>query len=108
LAEQATPAKLAAFQQKQVQSAQKSAANAHERAARVMALDGQRFEISVPANEKGHLYQKLDARKLGALIPQLPVEAMQLDQPIKETGETTVRFSSGNISANVTIIIKSK
>lgn len=105
LAEAATPAKIKAHEEAQSRIRGIAARNAEAAAAKVHELDGKRFEATAKGNEKGHLYEKLDAAKLAALVPQLPAEYIQLDQPIKETGEHSITIAAGGVQGTITLVL---
>lgn len=107
MAEPATPKRISAIQEQLARTAQQDAASKEEHARLVKELDGKRFEIAVPANDKGHLYEKLTAPKLDALIPEVPLEMLALEEPIKDIGEHSVRISTGEASGTITVVISS-
>jgi len=60
------------------------------------ALAEGRTVITKKANDKGHLYDAVDAAEIAAAT-KLPEEAIKLEKPIKELGEFEIPVSmSGN------------
>ena len=55
----------------------------------ISKVAGNTIEIQVPADEKNHLFQKLNAEKVGKLVGLDP-EYIVLENPIKETGTYSV------------------
>lgn len=107
-AEQATPEKLKAH------SAQLAAASAAEIAretewAKVArALEGIVVTVPAKANSLGHLYTRLspDLISLGLhekLGIEIPSEAILMNTPIKEVGDTSVVVRFGKHSAHITV-----
>lgn len=107
LAEPATPKRVSAVQEQLARTAQQKEVNKEEQMRLVQELDGTRFEITVPANDKGHLYEKLTAPKLDALIPEVPLELFELEDPIKEVGEHAVRITAGEAHGTITVVVSS-
>ena len=104
LAEPATPAKIAAMKKRLTAEESARAASADELMATVKGMDGKRIEHAVKADQKGHLYQKLDAAKLAPIVG-LPVDVLQLKEPIKEAGEHAIPLKTGKVSAEVTLVL---
>lgn len=61
---------------------------------RLSALSDGRVVIKKKVNEKGHLYDKVDAKEL-AEVAQLPEDAIRIEKPYKEVGEYDVPVAYG-------------
>lgn len=72
--------------------------------ARLAVLSEERTVITKKANEKGHLYDAVDAREI-AKAAELPVEVIILEKPIKELGEFEIPVSMGENFGKMTIVI---
>ena len=105
LAEAATPAKLKAHEDAQSRRAEIASRDAEAAAAKIRELDGKRFEATAKANDKGHLYEKLDGAKLAALVPQVPADFIKLEQPIKETGEHQIPIEAGGATGKIVVVL---
>lgn len=69
------------------------------------------IEIQGKANEKGHLFAGIHKPELVSEIKkqtQLDVDPqfIELDQPIKQTGEYTISINKGNHSAKIKVVVK--
>jgi large subunit ribosomal protein L9 len=62
---------------------------------RLAALADGKVTISKKANEKGHLYDGVDASEL-ALAAQLPEDAIRIERPYKELGTFDVPVAYGD------------
>ena len=71
---------------------------------RLAALAEERLVITKKANEKGHLYDAVDAREI-AKAADLPEETISLEKPIKELGEFEIPVSMGENFGKLTIVI---
>jgi large subunit ribosomal protein L9 len=89
-----TNLKQAEFKQKQADT--QKAVDTELIAETLKTLSEGRTVITKKANEKGHLYDAVDAAEIAAAT-KLPEEAIKLEKPIKELGEFDVPVSmSGN------------
>ncbi|HEX2792749.1 MAG TPA: 50S ribosomal protein L9 [Candidatus Paceibacterota bacterium] len=61
---------------------------------RVTQLATEKLTFTKKANEKGHLYDAVDAKEI-AEKAQLPEEAVRLERPIKELGTFSIPVSHG-------------
>jgi large subunit ribosomal protein L9 len=110
LAEKATPEKLQAYEAKRAQSEALSAkANAAWESERA-ALDYTTISIKAKANEKGSLYQGIDAERIAQEIQLslkilVPSDAVKLPHTIKEVGEYSVVVSKGGRDATVSVTV---
>jgi len=110
LAEVATPDKVASLEKRKASSAAQAAASAAELEELAAKLDGERIEIAARANEKGHLYKGVGVREIIEAIGKkhkviLPSELVNLEEPIKATGEHTIAIVSGTSKAVVTVVV---
>ena len=105
LAEKATPAKIAAHEAQKAQSQEAAAAGVAALVGRIKAADGVRYEMKAKADKTGHLYQKIDAAKVAALI-SLPESIIEMEHPLKEMGEHPIalRHEKANATAIVAIV----
>ncbi|KND47408.1 MAG: ribosomal protein L9 [Parcubacteria bacterium C7867-004] len=71
---------------------------------RLAALAEEKTVITKKANDKGHLYDAVDAREI-AKAANLPVEAISLEKPIKELGEFEIPVAIGESFGKLTIVI---
>jgi large subunit ribosomal protein L9 len=72
---------------------------------RLTALAEGRTVIAKKANDQGHLYDAVDAKDI-AEATQLPVDAIDLERPIKEVGEHQVPVAFGTNFGTVTIAVE--
>jgi large subunit ribosomal protein L9 len=102
LAEKATPAKIAALQSQKAQSQEAAAASVAALVLKIKAADGVRYEMKAKADKTGHLYQKIDAAKVAALI-SLPESLIVMDHSLKEVGEHPIKLMHENASATAIV-----
>ncbi|MBA3789045.1 50S ribosomal protein L9 [Patescibacteria group bacterium] len=76
-------------------------------AERLAALAETPITIVKKANEKGHLYDAVDAGAIAA-VAELPEETIKLEKPIKELGTFEVPVSFGEIFGKVKIVIEAE
>lgn len=105
LAETATPQRISALEEQRARMAQHDTENKEAMEELIKKMRGKRFEISVSANEKGRLYEKLTAAKLSALVPEIPIELMRLEEAITEIGERRIPIKFGDISGEVIVSV---
>ncbi len=60
-------------------------------------LSGETIELQVKANEQGHLFEKINAEKLGEIL-NLDSKHITLEEPIKELGDYEIRIGKGHIN----------
>lgn len=63
--------------------------------------------ITKKANEKGHLYDAVDAKEI-AEAAKLPVDAIDLEKPIKELGTFEIPVSEGDTIGTITIRVEAE
>ena len=77
--------------------------------AAVKSLPNMSLDISVRANEKGHLFSKVDAKTIVEALAKhrigLSVKNIVLDEPIKEIGSYNISVVEGDYKAVVPINI---
>ena len=76
----------------------------------IAALDGETITLSAKANEKGHLFAKIDQEKIAEAIKEqkkleIPLEHIILEAPIKEVGEYQMSIKFKNLNPQFKIII---
>lgn len=76
-------------------------------AERVAALAEERLVITKKANDKGHLYDAVDASDIAAATA-LPEEAISLEKPIKEVGTFEIPVSAGENFGTISIVIEAE
>lgn len=59
---------------------------------KVSKIAGQKIELTMKANDKGHLFQKITAEKLGEILG-IDADMIELQEPIRETGTFEVPVS---------------
>jgi len=74
---------------------------------RLSALAEGRTVITKKANEQGHLYDAVDAKDIAA-VAELPVDAIDLEKPLKEVGEYDVPVSYGGNFGSVKIVVEAE
>ncbi|MDB5265152.1 MAG: rplI [Parcubacteria group bacterium] len=75
--------------------------------ARIAALAEERIVIKKKANDKGHLYDAVDAAEIAAAT-DLPEEAIKLEKPIKDLGEIEVPVAIGEVFGKITVVIEAE
>ena len=110
MAEKATPEKMAALESKT--AAAQDAKTAHEEAlfGALAMLKGTPLEISVPANEQGHLYKQVSSEEIAQAFSTktntpLNAQAISIAAPIKEAGEYDVTLTIGEKRASLSLLI---
>ena len=76
----------------------------------IAALDGETITLSAKANEKGHLFAKIDQGKIAEAIKEqkkleIPVEHIILEAPIKEIGEYQMDIKFKTLNSQFKVII---
>ncbi len=74
---------------------------------RLAALAEGHISIIKKANEQGHLYDAVDAKDI-AEAAQLPVEAIDLERPIKEVGVHDVPVSHGEAFGTIKVSVEAE
>jgi large subunit ribosomal protein L9 len=74
---------------------------------RVTALAENPITIRKKVNEKGHLYDAVDADEIAELA-QLPVESITLEKPIKEAGTYQIAVSGAENYGTFTLLVESE
>ncbi|HEX8994179.1 MAG TPA: 50S ribosomal protein L9 [Candidatus Paceibacterota bacterium] len=110
LAEVATPEKIARIEATRAQHEKEAAAHEAELAAHVRSLNNARFELTVRATPKGGLFKAIGSPEIIRAIKaekgiDLPESAIDLDHPIKTTGEHTVPLHVQNIKSTITVAV---
>jgi len=76
----------------------------------VKSLNGEKIKLAAKASEKGGLFKSIGAMEIAkAIMAQkggfLRVEAIQLDRPIKATGDHAIRIKASGVEAEITLTI---
>lgn len=71
------------------------------------------LELTMPANEQGHLFKGIHAKELVAALREhkrleIPEECIQLEQPIKAVGEHDVPFEIAQTKATFKVKVAGK
>jgi len=108
LAEQATPAKLAAWEERQKIEAKENAAREDQWAHIIAKLKGAKITVKAKGNEKGHLYTNLPMNAIAEAIKKeygvdIPKDAVAVKKQIKEFGEFPAEIHLG--AKNTSIIV---
>lgn len=74
---------------------------------RIAALAEERIVIRKKANEKGHLYDAVDAAEI-AEATNLPVEAIRIEKPFKDLGTHDVAVSVGESFGKISIVVEAE
>jgi len=74
-------------------------------------LDGQEIEFKVKLGEEGQLFESINKTKIAKKLVELGFEVnknqIELESPIKETGEFPIKINlEHNLEANITLIIE--
>lgn len=107
LAAAATPANLKRAELAQQQDAARRALDTKLIQDRITALAEERIVIRKKANEKGNLYDAVDAADI-AQATQLPVDVLKLEKPFKELGSFEVPVSFGENFGKITITVEAE
>lgn len=107
LAIQATPAALQKAELLKKQHEERKAIDAGLLKQRIAALAESRIVITHKANDKGHLYDAVDAADI-AKAAELPEDVIALEKPIKEVGEFDIPVSSGETFGTFNIVIEAE
>ena len=110
LAVLATPT---ALKQAESRIAQTEAANVASTEAMkdtLASLAGKTVTLTAPANEQGHLYTGITGEDIVKAVAEqltltIPADAIDLDKPLKETGEHAVEVSSVGEKCSFTLSI---
>lgn len=75
-------------------------------------IAGSTQTVTMEANEKGHLYEGLKAPEVAAALNEagfaVTSEQVNLNTPIKETGEHTITLAYGDVTTTFTLNIVAK
>jgi large subunit ribosomal protein L9 len=74
---------------------------------RLAALAEEKVTFTKKANDKGHLYEAVDAEEI-AEKAKLPVDAIRIEKPFKDVGEHEVAVSVGDTFGKFTIVIEAE
>ena len=110
LAVQATADKVAAFAAQEKREGEARAKADEALAKAIQSLEGARIEITARATEKGGLFKSITAADIVKAIHaqrkvEVPLEAIALEKPVKQTGEHTMQIASGEAKAEIVLAI---
>ncbi len=107
---QATPEKIAAHEAivKREGEAREKAHAALVKA--IQSLEGARIEVKARATEKGGLFKSITANDIVKMISlqkgiTIPEEAIILEKPIKQTGDTKIALAVEKVKAELTLAV---
>ena len=103
----ATPANLKQAELRLKQEGDRKALDVKLIQDRLTALAEEKIVITKKANEKGHLYDAVDAADI-AKATQLPEEAIKLEKPFKEVGTFDVPVSLGESFGKLSIVVEAE
>jgi len=108
LAEQATVAKLAAWDERQKVEAKQVAEREAEWAQMLAKLKGAKVTVRAKGNEKGHLFTKLPVSSIAEMIKKehgidLPKDAIIVKTQIKDFGESPAEVRLGHKSVVIVV-----
>ena len=111
LAQQATEEKIKTHAAAMQQETDARAKEQQSLAGAVQSLEGARIEISAKATEKGGLFKSLGVADIQKAIRDqkattIPDSAIQLEKPIKTTGDHTVEMKAAGSSSRLTVVVK--
>lgn len=109
-ADQATPKKLAAHEKEVAQYASIKKSKEEGVAKDIRSLEGARIEMKARATEKGGLFKAVGKKEVcKAILDQkkkmIPEGSVQLDHPVKEIGEHTIKISALGAEAKFTLSV---
>lgn len=107
LAKPATEAALKQAEQRAKQAQERRALDEKLISERLAALAEERLVFTKKANEKGHLYDGVDAKEI-AEKAGLPVDAISLEKPFKELGTFEVPVSYGEQFGRLTVVVEAE
>lgn len=103
----ATPANLKQAELRLKQEGDRKALDVKLIQERLSALAEGKTVITKKANEKGHLYDAVDAADI-AKAAELPEEAIKLEKPFKEIGTYDVPVSLGESFGKISITVEAE
>ena len=110
LAEQATAEKITAHQKAQERETETRAKEAETLETSVKSLEGGKIEITVRATEKGGLFKAIGVADIVRAVreqkeKEVPAENVELEKPIKEVGEHTIKITFGEVKVEITLAV---
>jgi len=112
LAEPATPANIARWQQEQRQAAQRAARELAQARAQAQSLAGARVRVGAHAGEQGRLFGSVTAADIAAAVGQqygitVDRRRVHLEEPLKALGEYTVPIRlHPEVEAEVVVVVE--
>jgi large subunit ribosomal protein L9 len=103
----ATPANLKQAELRLKQEGDRKALDVKLIQDRLTALAEEKIVIVKKANEKGHLYDAVDAADI-AKATQLPEETIKIEKPFKEVGTFDVPVSLGESFGKLSIVVEAE
>lgn len=106
LAELATPDKVKLAEIIEKQAEQKRAVQSNILDKNIDSLEGLIIEIKEKANEKGHLFAGIHKKEISKILREkkhldVPIEFIELDEPIKETGKHKIKVKDKEFILNI-------
>lgn len=107
LAIAATPAALKHAEARATKVSEERAMHAKMIEDRLAALAEERIVFTKKANEKGHLYDGVDAKEI-AEVTKLPADAIHIEKAFKEVGTFDVPVAYGENFGKLSIVIEAE
>lgn len=109
----ATSGAMSAAVVRKARTDERRALNAKLIAQNLATLAETRIVVKAKANEKGHLYDAVGATEIIAAVKaqtnvDLPEEAIHLERPLKEVGESKVPVAAGEAFGEFTLAIEAE
>lgn len=106
LAELATFDKIKSAEIIEKQAEQKRAVQSNILDKNIDSLEGLIIEIKEKANEKGHLFAGIHKKEISKILREkkhldVPIELIELDEPIKETGKHKIKVKDKEFILNI-------
>lgn len=110
MANKATEEKVEQVQQRKQKEREKKQKELEELQEFVSELDGQEVEVEVKVGEEGQLYESITAGKIQNALKEegfdIKRKQVDLEQPIEELGEFTVKLNfKHNLEARIRVIV---
>lgn len=106
LAELATPDKIKSAETRKKQAEQEKEVQSDILDKNIDSLEGLIIEIKEKANEKGHLFAGINKKEISKILKEkshldVPVELIELDEPIKEIGKHKIKVKNKEFILNI-------
>lgn len=111
LAERATEQKIKRMEEQKQMKEEKTKEEMDLKEKEIKELAGKTIGIKEKASEKGHLFKGIDAKEVvkklrSAGYKNIKERDINLEKPIKETGDSNIKLSSGNVESEFELKIE--